>query len=140
MKMKTAALFALLVLAGCDQQASGPSQASIQALQAKGKLALADGSTLLLNAAHLKSYAKPNNAGKLSMHEFSYSSVDKMAENDVYMHMQKVGYTRKVISSDSNQFKVQYYKKNAPVVGGIYTMLNRDAKTETVATLYWQEK
>lgn len=140
MKIQTAAFVALLALAGCDQHASEATQESAQAAQAKGKLQLSDGSSLLLNGSHLKSYAKPNSAGKLSMHEFSYPSMDKMAENDVYMHMQKAGYTRKVISNANNQYKVQYYKKDLPVVGGIYTMLNRDAKTETVATLYWQEK
>ncbi|WP_312388067.1 hypothetical protein [Pseudomonas sp.] len=139
MKMKIAALFTLLVLAGCDQT-SETTQANNAPTKHKSELALAEGSTLMLNAAHLKSYAKPNSAGNLQMHEFSYPAVDKMAENDVYMHMKTAGYTRKVISSGNAPYKVQYYKKDTPVVGGIYTMVNRNDKTETIATIYWQGK
>ncbi|ELF6206272.1 hypothetical protein RNI54_003092 [Pseudomonas putida] len=147
MKIKTAALLSLLALAisGCDQNSTETKVATqateaVQPAQAKAELNLADGSILQLNAEHLKSYAKPNSAGKLSMHEYSYSTADKLAENDVYMQLQNAGFTRKVISSDSSQFKVQYYKKDLPVIGGIYTTVNGKDNVATVATIYWQEK
>ncbi|MGN8249264.1 hypothetical protein [Pseudomonas sp. SMV7] len=147
MKIKTAALLSLLAIAisGCDQQAADSDKTDSQAAntvqpQAKAELNLADGSILQLTAEHRKSYAKPNSAGKLSMHEYSYSTADKLAENDVYMQLQNAGFTRKVISNDSSQFKVQYYKKDLPVIGGIYTTVNQDKNTATIATLYWQEK
>ncbi|SPO60160.1 hypothetical protein [Pseudomonas inefficax] len=145
MKIKTAALLSLFAFAisGCDQQDIDPAKTDSQAAESamsKAKLTLTDGSILQLNAKHMKSYAKPNSAGKMSLHEYSYSTADKLAENDVYMHLQNAGFTRKIISSDSSQFKVQYYKKDLPVIGGIYTTVNNDAKTMTIATLYWQEK
>ncbi|HDS1803002.1 TPA: hypothetical protein QEM76_005737 [Pseudomonas putida] len=148
MKIKTAALLSLLALAisGCDQQTADASKTdnqaaeAVQPAQAKAELNLADGSILQLNAEHMKSYAKPNSAGKLSMHEYSYPIADKLAENDVYMQLQNAGFTRKVISNDSSQFKVQYYKKDLPVIGGIYTTVNSNEKVATIATIYWQEK
>ncbi|MCE1020322.1 hypothetical protein LU640_29650 [Pseudomonas monteilii] len=148
MKIKTAALLSLFAIAisGCDKQAAESQKTdnqaaeTVQPAQPKAELNLADGSILLLSAEHMKSYAKPNSAGKLSMHEYSYASADKLAENDVYMQLQNAGFTRKVISNDSNQFKVQYYKKDLPVIGGIYTTVNNDKNTVTIATLYWQEK
>lgn len=147
MKIKTAVLLSLLAIAisGCDQQAADSDKTGNQAAktvqpQAKAELNLADGSILQLSAEHMKSYAKPNSAGKLSMHEYSYAAADKLAENDVYMQLQNAGFTRKVISNDSSQFKVQYYKKDLPVIGGIYTTVNNDKNTATIATLYWQEK
>lgn len=147
MKIKTAALLSLLTIAisGCDQQAADSAKAENQPAktvqpQAKAELNLADGSILQLSAEHMKSYAKPNSAGKLSMHEYGYATADKLAENDVYMQLQNAGFTRKVISNDSSQFKVQYYKKDLPVIGGIYTTVNTDKNIATIATLYWQEK
>ncbi|WP_325948647.1 hypothetical protein [Pseudomonas putida] len=147
MKFKTAALLSLLALAlsGCDQQSADSTSADNQAAevaqpQAKAELNLADGTILQLNAAHMKSYAKPNSAGKLNMHEYNYTAADKLAENDVYMQLQNAGFTRKVISNDSSQFKVQYYKKDLPVIGGIYTTVNSGKKPATIATIYWQEK
>ncbi|MFK0095462.1 hypothetical protein [Pseudomonas sp. NPDC090592] len=147
MKIKTAALLSLLALAisGCDQKSSESkvdTQAAetVQPAQSKAELNLADGSILQLNAEHMKSYAKPNSAGKLSMHEYSYATADKLAENDVYMQLQNAGFTRKVISNDSSQFKVQYYKKDLPVIGGIYTTVTGEENVATVATIYWQEK
>ncbi|MBF8647506.1 MULTISPECIES: hypothetical protein [Pseudomonas] len=147
MKIKTAALLSLLalVISGCDQLSGESNKADNQAAEAvrpsqpKAELNLADGSILLLSAEHMKSYAKPNSAGKLSMHEYSYTTADKLAENDVYMQLQNAGFTRKVISNDSSQFKVQYYKKDLPVIGGIYTTVN-NKNIATIATLYWQEK
>lgn len=139
MKIKNAILTALMALAGCDHQGDTHTNANSHASQSKGKLDLADGGTLLINAVHMKSYERPNKTGKLSTHEFSYSALDKIAENDIYMKLKRSGYTRKVISN-SSQYKVQYYKKDAPTIGGIYTSINQNAKPATIATLYWQVK
>ncbi|MFK0312800.1 hypothetical protein ACIQUF_16410 [Pseudomonas sp. NPDC090233] len=138
MNTKAFVLLGLFALAGCDQAAKETAHNAPQSTQAKGELKLADGSIFILNAAFKRSYEKPNSGGKLSMHEYSYSSIDKIAENDVYLHLQKAGYKRKVMSNENNVYKVHYYKKDTPVVGAVYTA--RDNDKVTVATLYWQEK
>lgn len=74
------------------------------------------------------------------MHEFVYSGVDKIAENDVYAVLKANGYTRKIIANDANQFKVQYYKKAVPPIGAIFVTQNKDDSYETLASIYWQEK
>jgi hypothetical protein len=141
MKLKYAFLLTAFVLSGCGESSSSTSQASTGSSAAlKSHLTLADGSQLALKGTHLKTYKKPNAAGSLSMHEFSYPSLDKIAENDFYANIKSAGYTRKIIKSDNTQYKVQYYKKDNPVVGGIFTNINRNGKDATIAIIYWQEK
>jgi hypothetical protein len=125
------------MLTGCEQ-------AHEAAVTAEGKhanaLHLSDSTYVLLRGTHQKSHKKPNNSGFLSMHEFVYSGVDKIAENDVYAVLKANGYTRKVIVNDANQFKVQYYKKAVSPVGAIFITQSKDDGYETLASIYWQEK
>ncbi|MBC3500318.1 hypothetical protein HU761_02700 [Pseudomonas sp. SWRI59] len=131
-------LIALLtMLAGCDQQPTGevmPAEKSANTLR------LSDATYVLLRGTHQKSYKKPNSAGFLSMHEFVYPGVDKIAENDVYAVLKNNGYTRKIITNDATQFKVQYYKKSVPPIGAIFITRAKDDGHETLASIYWQEK
>jgi hypothetical protein len=131
-------IFAFLtMLAGCEPQATADAGAAENA--AIG-LQLSDSTYVLLRGTHQKSHKKPNNAGFLSMHEFVYSGVDKIAENDVYAVLKANGYTRKIIVNNATQFKVQYYKKSVPPIGAIFTTQRKDEGYETLASIYWQEK
>ncbi|MGE8452033.1 MAG: hypothetical protein ACN6OP_15700 [Pseudomonadales bacterium] len=131
-------LIALLtMLAGCDQAPTGevtPAQKSANILR------LSDATEVLLRGTHQKSHKKPNSAGFMSMHEFVYAGVDKIAENDVYAVLKNNGYTRKIILNDARQFKVQYYKKSLPPIGAIFVTRTKDDGHETLASIYWQEK
>ncbi len=127
----------LTMLTGCEQP---PATDAKPTEKSANTLHLSDATDVLLRGAHQKSHKKPNNAGFLSMHEFVYSGVDKIAENDVYAVLKANGYTRKIISNDANQFKVQYYKKSVPPIGAIFTTRNKDDGYETIASIYWQEK
>lgn len=127
----------LTVLTGCEQPPAADVMTDVKPANA---LHLSDSTYVLLRGTHQKSHKKPNNAGFLSMHEFVYSGVDKIAENDVYAVLKANGYTRKIIVNDANQFKVQYYKKSVPPIGAIFTTQNKDDGYETLASIYWQEK
>ncbi|WP_087501566.1 hypothetical protein [Pseudomonas sp. SID14000] len=127
----------LAMLTGCEQPPAADAMADVKSANA---LHLSDSTYVLLRGTHQKSHRKPNNAGFLSMHEFVYSGVDKIAENDVYAVLKANGYTRKIIVNDANQFKVQYYKKAVPPIGAIFTTRNKDDGYETLASIYWQEK
>ncbi|WP_343583401.1 hypothetical protein [Pseudomonas sp.] len=127
----------LAMLTGCEQP---PASDVITDVKPANALHLSDSTYVLLRGTHQKSHRKPNNAGFLSMHEFVYSGVDKIAENDVYAVLKANGYTRKIIVNDANQFKVQYYKKSVPPIGAIFTTQNKDDGYETFASIYWQEK
>ncbi|WP_082421364.1 hypothetical protein [Pseudomonas sp. NBRC 111140] len=127
----------LTMLAGCEQP---PTADVTLADKSANALHLSDSTYVLLRGTHQKSHKKPNNAGFLSMHEFVYSGVDKIAENDVYAVLKANGYTRKIIANDANQFKVQYYKKAVPPIGAIFVTQNKDDGYETLASIYWQEK
>lgn len=127
----------LAMLTGCEQP---PASDVITDVKPANALHLSDSTYVLLRGTHQKSHRKPNNAGFLSMHEFVYSGVDKIAENDVYAVLKANGYTRKIIVNDANQFKVQYYKKSVPPIGAIFTTQNKDDGYETLASIYWQEK
>ncbi len=127
----------LALLAGCEQ----PTTADVAVNdKSANTLRLSDSTDVLLRGTHQKSHKKPNNAGFLSMHEFIYTGVDKIAENDVYAVLKANGYTRKIIVNDANQFKVQYYKKSLPPIGAIYITQSKDDGYQTLASIYWQEK
>lgn len=127
----------LALLAGCEQ----PPTADVAVNdKSANTLRLSDSTDVLLRGTHQKSHKKPNNAGFLSMHEFIYTGVDKIAENDVYAVLKANGYTRKIIANDANQFKVQYYKKSLPPIGAIYITQSKDDGYQTLASIYWQEK
>ncbi|MFV3288166.1 hypothetical protein ACNFBR_05450 [Pseudomonas sp. NY11955] len=127
----------LTMLTGCEQPPAADVMAADKTANA---LYLSDATYVLLRGTHQKSHKKPNNAGYLSMHEFVYSGVDKIAENDVFAVLKANGYTRKIITNDSNQFKVQYYKKATPPIGAIFITQPKDDGYETLASIYWQEK
>ena len=127
----------LALLAGCEQPPTADATVNDKSANT---LRLSDSTDVLLRGTHQKSHKKPNNAGFLSMHEFMYTGVDKIAENDVYAVLKANGYTRKIIVNDANQFKVQYYKKSLPPIGAIYITQSKDDGYQTLASIYWQEK
>lgn len=132
-------LVLLTMLAGCDQANDSVSQTTT-AEQSANALRLSDSTRILLKGKHQKSHKKPNGAGFLSMHEFVYAGVDKIAENDLYAVLKSNGYTRKIITNDATQFKVQYYKKSMPAIGAIFVTRAKGDDHETLASIYWQEK
>ena len=125
------------ILSGCEQPPTGDVTTTDKSANV---LHLSDSIYVLLRGTLQKSYKKPNNSGFLNVHEFVYSGVDKVAENDVYAVLKANGYKRKIIVNDANQFKVQYYKRSVPVIGAAFTTRSQENGYQTLASIYWQEK
>ncbi|MNH28598.1 hypothetical protein D3C79_887760 [compost metagenome] len=125
----------LALLGGCEKESGAPSTAVTQA----NIIQLNDSSSIKLQGNHIKSHKKNNEKGYLVMHEFSYPTVDKVAENDLYGALKKNGYNRKVVANDVTKFKVHYYKKSSPTIGAIFTTQTEDTQYKTIASIYWQE-
>ena len=73
------------------------------------------------------------------MHELTYPTIDKIAENDLYGALKNLGYIRKIIANNARQFKVHYYKKSSPTIGATFTTQNEGSQYSTIASIYWQE-
>ena len=102
-------------------------------------LKLTESSSIQLQGKLTKSQKKNNEKGFLIVHEFTYPSVDKIAENDLYGALKHNGYNRKIITNNHVLFKVHYYKKSSPTIGAIFTTRNENAQYKTIASIYWQE-
>ncbi|MNO88923.1 hypothetical protein D3C76_803910 [compost metagenome] len=132
-------LYFLIVLfafiGGCGKENPTPPDATSNT----NVLKLTESSSIQLQGKLTKSHKKNNEKGFLVIHEFTYPSVDKIAENDLYGALKRNGYNRKVIKNNHEQFKVHYYKKTFPTIGAIFTTRDEDTQYKTIASIYWQE-
>lgn len=135
MKILATLIICILFITGCNQETapdfSSTSQTSL--------IELTSGVKIPLKGTHVKSYEKTNNKGSMKIHVFSYGSLDKVAENDLYAALKSDGYRRNIIANDATKFKVHYYKKNLPTIGAIFTTEHDNSTQKTIAEIYWQE-
>lgn len=137
MKKIAILLCVLFSLAGCGNEEKAQSSANAK-VEKNNSLTLNDGSTVALKGQLIKTLAKPNSKGELKLHEVTFDTSAKIAENTVYHKFSKLGYTRKVIENSQKQFKVHYYKKDQPVVGSIYQEITTSSGQTSKLSLYWQ--
>lgn len=136
MKTILAVITIALTLAACgnSENATKGSDASIK----NSSLTLPDGTKVTLNGTVAKVITKPNNKGSLNLHEIKFNSSSKHAESSVHSALAKLGYTRKVIQDSNQGFKVHYYKKDQPVIGGIYREQPASESQASQLSMYWQ--
>ncbi|WP_143493481.1 MULTISPECIES: hypothetical protein [unclassified Pseudomonas] len=126
----------LVLLGGCEKESSDPPSSADAQIKT---LHLTDSSSIQLQGKHVKTQKKINGDGFLVMHEFTYLGIDKIAENDLYGALKSNGYTRRIITNNTVQFKVHYYKKSSPTIGAVFTTQSDGKQYNTVASIYWQE-
>ena len=135
MKILATLITCLLFITGCNQETSPDFSPTTKT----SLIELSSGVKIPLKGTHVKSYEKANSKGILKIHVFSYSSLDKVAENDLYAALKSDGYRRNIIANDATKFKVHYYKKHFPTIGAIFTAENDSSMQKTTAEIYWQE-
>lgn len=123
-----------LTACGNSENATKGSDAAMKT----SSLTLPDGTKITLDGTVAKVITKPNNKGFLNLHEIKFNSSSKNAESSVHSELAKLGYTRKVIQDSNQGFKVHYYKKDQPVIGGIYREQPALESQASQLSIYWQ--
>lgn len=139
MNKKIAILGLMLLLTACGEP-KNTTTANSEKSSSIGTLQLNDGSKLQYNGKLLYTTDKKTDTGVSRINKIAINSGSKLAENLIFGQLSKLGYTRAVMSSSSDNFKVHYYKTGQSTIGMIYkeTMANNILSTNIL--IYWQTK
>ncbi|NMX32423.1 MULTISPECIES: hypothetical protein [unclassified Pseudomonas] len=138
---KTIVILSLLFLLGACGESKTESSPAITATTERATLTLSDGSTLSYDGKLLYSVVRNGEKGNSRLNKITVKSGAKIAENSLYAQLAKLGYTRAVIDSNGDTFKVHYYKKDQPTIGSVYQEFAQEQNELTTnASIYWEIK
>ncbi|MFO2465184.1 hypothetical protein OOJ96_15710 [Pseudomonas sp. 15FMM2] len=135
---KTLALLSILFTLSACEDTKKVDEKAVNATEQKSNLILKDGTPINLTGTIVKTTTKKDGAIEVITHTVKFDSGSKIAENSVYSILSKQGYTRKVIESTDEKFKVHYYKKDQPTIGSVYLEKSDQAGQSSVLSIYWR--
>lgn len=136
MNKKTAILSIVLFLGACGESKI-ENAPSIANKVERSALTLNDGSKITYNGELLYSVDRNSNS---RLNKINVKTGSKLFENAIFTQLSALGYTRAVMESKDNIFKVHYYKKDQPTIGSVYQEVTTANETSTNLSIYWEIK
>lgn len=137
---KTIVIFSLLFLISACGESKNDSSASTEKTVAHEILELNDGAKLKYKGKLLYSVERENENGTARVNKITVNSGSKIVENSIFAQLSELGYTRKVMDSTGDTFKVHYYKKGQPTIGSYYQEKDTQGDLATNISMYWKIK
>ena len=132
MKIKYAFLFALALLAGCNEKQTPTTQAPVSAVK------LQDGSEIQLTGKLIDTLKKPNAEGVMSITKLRYSENIEAVQAEFESKLKPLGYTPYSLPS-AEGVKFNYTKPSAPSIGLFLKSNTANGETVSTASIYWNE-
>lgn len=134
MKIKYAFLFALALLAGCNnEEKATSSQASVSTVT------LQDGSEIALSGKLVNSSKNPNAEGVMNISKLEYTESIEAVQAELESKLKPLGYTPYSLPSPDGA-KFNYTKPSAPTIGVFIKSVSVGGKDLTSASIYWHEQ
>lgn len=133
MKIKYAFLFALALLAGCnDEEKATSAQAVVSTVT------LQDGSKIELSGKLVNSSKNPNAEGAMNITKLEYAESIEAVQAELESKLKPLGYTPYSLPSP-NGAKFNFTKPSAPTIGVFIKSVSVDDKDLSSASIYWHE-
>ena len=132
MKIKYAFLFALALLAGCNEEQATSTKAPVSTVK------LQDGSDISLSGKLIDNSKKPNAKGEMNVTKLQYAANIETVQAELDSKLKPLGYTPYSIPSPEGM-KFNYTKPSAPTIGVFLKDVSVNGNSVISASIYWHE-